>query len=205
MSQSDISQRGGTVQAVKGAAQLFSQACTLTHVSIYESLHTDDVSLLIRLQESWELTEHQVRGPVTRAAASPSTRRSCTSSLVFHSSVLIWGLCALALSCASTHARCGEAERMCKSDIKHARFPSWGRAATAEGFCQLANRVTALQKRAALQLHNGPRRHSCKMQAILRWKVLITWQKGLACGGAENRGEAFQAGWLTTRFSSWHL
>lgn len=109
-------------------------------------------------------------------------------SLVFHSSLLIWGLRALAFSCALTLARCGEAERMCKSDIKHARFPSWGRAMTAEEFVSLLTVSQLLQKRAALQLHNGPRWDRCKIQDILRWKALVTWQKACVVGGG-GRGQ----------------
>lgn len=59
------------MQAVKEATRFLRQACTLTHVSIYESLHTYDVSLLTRLQEPSKLSEHQVRGPDTQPTVFP--------------------------------------------------------------------------------------------------------------------------------------
>lgn len=171
-------------------------------MSIYESLHSHDVNWFISLQGE-KPTQHQVRVPITKLTALKKKNKSlklklqadvlklmpiftCFGGRMGLESVTIiyWSPFAHGVFFAlgflvSTFVRCGEAQRMRTSDLKHAPFPSLRSRCDCEEF-EGSLTVSPLCKSArwscAAFLLMGWLKGAfgcCKIQDISRWKCLV--------------------------------
>lgn len=177
-------------------------------MSIYKSLHSHDVSRFINLQGE-KPTQHQVRVPITKLTALKKNYKIKSLNLKLQADILKlmvificfgegralqsvtviywspffcpWSLFRSALSCESIFVRCGETERMCTSDLKHAPFPSLKSRCDCKEF-EGSLTVSQLCKSARwsgaaflLGVGGGLRGafDCCKIQDISIWKCLV--------------------------------